>query len=86
MIHDVHKHDWTAFPNARAKTSSRPLTTCFALILSENLLYIYLKTLALHNCFRFYRLRSNEAKASEIDTAQVCSKKGERCYGYKKLS
>ena len=24
MDHDVNKHDWTAFPNARAKTSSRP--------------------------------------------------------------
>ena len=31
MIHNVNKHDWTAFPNARAKTSSRPLTTCFYL-------------------------------------------------------
>ena len=31
MIHDVHKHDWTAFLNARAKTSSRPLTTRFCL-------------------------------------------------------
>ena len=79
MIHDFHKHAWTAFPNARAKTSSRPSTTCFALILSEKLLYIYLKTLALLNCFQFYRLRSNEATASEIDKAQVCSKKGESC-------
>ena len=31
MDHDVNKHDWTAFPNARAKTSSRPLSTCFCL-------------------------------------------------------
>ena len=86
MIHDVHKHDWTAFPNARAETSSRPLTKCFALILSEKLLYIYLKILALHNCFQFYRLRSSKSKTSKIDNSARYVFKRERCEGYKNLS
>ena len=83
MIHDVHKHDWTAFPNARAETSSRPLTKCFALILSEKLLYIYLKILALHNCFQFYRLikEAMRQKPLKLIKRKVCSKKGRTLLG-----
>ena len=37
LIHDVNKHDWTAFRNARAKRVQDLYLHVFALILSEKL-------------------------------------------------